>query len=683
VGAGLLQSKEDLTDLEEALSLLHLPEIKTLAKEFNLGSSNKSSLILEMLAMARKKTTTAISSFFTQTPASKSASSLESKMLRKAKELVPSCYKLDPVTRSIFLRVLCLWGLSSWWEARDDSQAPSSLTAILLANQGKVVYPQYTIRRETRIFQDRSGLLNFEAAVRVVDSLEQAILSKDFQTGYSVFLELKQMVDEVSEEDRKHVSSLPPFLAKFTSLAILTAGLNRGVELLEKMKQYEEATQVLRSLLADSVLPSYRGHWYDRLSLDMDAHLKQPVQALAVVEEGLKDCKVRSGRKLLLVQRALKICKAKKSGLSGELERLQNSPDWDCPRAEDLPTVTVHGRLVSKRDGQTMGKSVFQVVRDDGDVQFCGVEELVKYHYATLGLTEGLHAEGAVFSSLLGLLLWEQIYDTDLPDVFRSPGQTVPLDWGTDHFYTARKEAIDLRLEQLREMDRTMLGDEVMARATQYQGVASLVSWTYFTPLSLAGLTVCMEPMGLVNVIERMVKDHRNTRSGLPDLTVWDSSSRTMRMVEVKGPGDRLSTKQILWIRFLNSVGVRAEVCHVLSTGSKGIVDQATAPTTSVNQLEESKEKLSDNGKMGGARENGESDLSGTKKKQRKKKVKQKELKSETEEEDCKPKKTVIKKKLTARKNKVKNKANKDSDEDDDWEPIKTATKKKPVQRKK
>ena len=34
-------------------------------------------------------------------------------------------------------------------------------------------------------------------------------------------------------------------------------------------------------------------------------------------------------------------------------------------------------------------------------------------------------------------------------------------------------------------------------------------------------------------------------------------------MVEVKGPGDRLSTKQILWLDYLLQLGVSAEVCHV------------------------------------------------------------------------------------------------------------------------
>ena len=84
------------------------------------------------------------------------------------------------------------------------------------------------------------------------------------------------------------------------------------------------------------------------------------------------------------------------------------------------------------------------------------------------------------------------------------------------------------------------------------------------------GLLHCLPPASLAAVMERMVRDHRATRSGLPDLTVWCPRSGQLRCVEVKGPGDRLSTKQILWIRFLNSAGIQTEVCHVTQLGSKG-----------------------------------------------------------------------------------------------------------------
>jgi hypothetical protein len=41
----------------------------------------------------------------------------------------------------------------------------------------------------------------------------------------------------------------------------------------------------------------------------------------------------------------------------------------------------------------------------------------------------------------------------------------------------------------------------------------------------------------------------RCVRSGLPDLTLWNPEKEEIWFVEVKGPGDKLSFKQILWIR--------------------------------------------------------------------------------------------------------------------------------------
>ena len=64
-------------------------------------------------------------------------------------------------------------------------------------------------------------------------------------------------------------------------------------------------------------------------------------------------------------------------------------------------------------------------------------------------------------------------------------------------------------------------------------------------------------------ICERLAKDHRFTRSGFPDLIMWNPVEKISRIVEVKGPNDKLSTKQILWIDYLKKNGADAEVCHV------------------------------------------------------------------------------------------------------------------------
>lgn len=42
-----------------------------------------------------------------------------------------------------------------------------------------------------------------------------------------------------------------------------------------------------------------------------------------------------------------------------------------------------------------------------------------------------------------------------------------------------------------------------------------------------------------------------------------------LQVVEVKGPNDRLSHKQMVWLHELKRMGADAEVCHVVAIGAK------------------------------------------------------------------------------------------------------------------
>lgn len=114
------------------------------------------------------------------------------------------------------------------------------------------------------------------------------------------------------------------------------------------------------------------------------------------------------------------------------------------------------------------------------------------------------------------------------------------------------------------------------------------------------GLVQCIPPEVLAAISQRILSNYRHYRSGFPDLTLWNPETKVLStsggrlrhyarssvsmhfslsfvffrmisaallqkfvIVEVKGPNDRLSTKQILWLDFLTSIGVQAEVCYV------------------------------------------------------------------------------------------------------------------------
>jgi hypothetical protein len=59
------------------------------------------------------------------------------------------------------------------------------------------------------------------------------------------------------------------------------------------------------------------------------------------------------------------------------------------------------------------------------------------------------------------------------------------------------------------------------------------------------------------------VRDLQSNRSGFPDLVQFWPKQRRYRMIEVKGPGDRLQDNQRRLLEFCAALGMPVSVCHV------------------------------------------------------------------------------------------------------------------------
>ena len=96
-------------------------------------------------------------------------------------------------------------------------------------------------------------------------------------------------------------------------------------------------------IVQDLYLPDYHGLWYERLTLDLDGHLKQPERALEAIEAGLNDEHVRVARKLTLCQRVAKICNTKKNSKLCEifLQKFKSSQNWVSPPEPPTKTIQV------------------------------------------------------------------------------------------------------------------------------------------------------------------------------------------------------------------------------------------------------------------------------------------------------------------------------------------------------
>ncbi|XP_010715593.1 fanconi-associated nuclease 1-like [Meleagris gallopavo] len=149
--------------------------------------------------------------------------------------------------------------------------------------------------------------------------------------------------------------------------------------------------------------------------------------------------------------------------------------------------------------------------------------------------------------------------------------QMFPLDLYTDCFYENRRDAIEARLQLLHGASLETLANLIADIWTTQEGkAAALVSWGLFSSLQqVQSLVTCLGGMFLSGVFRRLSKDLRHCRGGLPDLVVWSTHSNHFKLVEVKGPNDRLSHKQMIWLSELKKLGAAVEVCHVQAVGAK------------------------------------------------------------------------------------------------------------------
>ncbi|KAK9516545.1 hypothetical protein VZT92_024467 [Zoarces viviparus] len=567
VRGGFLQTESDLQDVGEALDLLPAPELKALAKTFHLGSSGtqKQQLVDGLLRLSRQKR------LFSLTPAQANIGAV---ILKRAKQLASSCVRLCRGPRAVFSRILLLFSLTDTMEEEEMAAGgQSQLFTILLVNSGRLAFPDYAVQRRAKVFQDRDDLIRYEASTRALQEVVSAMQGGQWEEAMELYSAAKSVWQELRKNhDLSHQEELPVFLRSFTTGWAYTRILSRGVEILQRLRHYEEAVEELRSLLLQFVYcPDSRGRWWDRLALNLHQHLKKPEQAICAIRDGLSDPLVRTGHKLSLHQRAVRM----KESASSKKYRLQLE-DLPTIQVQDVTHVTIRGQLFPHEGG--MGKSKFLLpAHGEGEESseatvICSVEELSLAHYHQQGFDQGIHGEGSTFSTLFALLLWDIIFMEGIPDVFRNPYQTCPLDLYTDCFYENRKEAIDSRVQLLSESSAETLHDLLGDVWTAQEGkVCSLVSWERFSSLQQAqSLVSCLGGAFLGGIIKRMSKDYRHCRGGLPDLVVWNTSNNSYKLVEVKGPTDRLSQKQQIWLEALQKLGADVEVCHVTATGARG-----------------------------------------------------------------------------------------------------------------
>ena len=170
------------------------------------------------------------------------------------------------------------------------------------------------------------------------------------------------------------------------------------------------------------------------------------------------------------------------------------------------------------------------------------------------------YVENGLINSLFGLLCWEAIF-APLPGAFFHPFQRGPADLHSEDFYPRREAVFAACFAQLED---GRYKASIRQRYVDKWGIQSpFVFWNVLSEELLDQALDCLPAAHLRHWFERLLLDIRANRAGMPDLIQFWPEEKTYRMIEVKGPGDRLQDNQLRWLEFCGEHQMPVTVCYV------------------------------------------------------------------------------------------------------------------------
>ena len=170
------------------------------------------------------------------------------------------------------------------------------------------------------------------------------------------------------------------------------------------------------------------------------------------------------------------------------------------------------------------------------------------------------YVENCLINSLFGLLFWDALY-APVPGAFFHPFQSQPADLYRSGFKEKRREQFDAAWARLNDGSYT---EQIFERFEQKRGITNaFIHWSIITPELLALALKLIPAEHLHLIFERLLSDIRTHRSGFPDLIQFDIEAQGYKLIEVKGPGDRLQDNQKLWLDYFVEHQIPCSVCWV------------------------------------------------------------------------------------------------------------------------
>jgi hypothetical protein len=191
----------------------------------------------------------------------------------------------------------------------------------------------------------------------------------------------------------------------------------------------------------------------------------------------------------------------------------------------------------------------------------CAVEQRVRDCLARDAEGSAVHyVENGLVNALFGLLCWKAIF-VPISGAFFHDFQYAPADLSSGQFYRRRRREF---AECFAELETAQYKTTIYQCYVQKAGIqCAFVDWGLLSKSLLDRALTCFPAAHLKLWFEWIVGDIRENRAGFPDLVQFWPQERRYRMIEVKGPGDRLQDNQRRLLEYCLGNDMPFTVCNV------------------------------------------------------------------------------------------------------------------------
>lgn len=271
------------------------------------------------------------------------------------------------------------------------------------------------------------------------------------------------------------------------------------------------------------------------------AHPGARIRAIRVLE---RSAQFEAAHALAMQAEAAPESEAEQQQLLRILPRLWRK--LGLPKREAMPPVAVDATQEILLELPAPGKDHF-------------VEGLVREHLHRAQAPVH-YVENTLINSLFGLLCWEAIFAA-LPGAFFHPFQHGPADLLAPDFHARRAAQFEACFAQLAS---ARYRATILQNFRDKAGLQSpFVFWGSLSEELLELALACIPAAHLQKCFARLLQDIAANRSGLPDLIQFWPAEQRYRMIEVKGPGDRLQDNQKRWLAYFAQHALPVAVCYV------------------------------------------------------------------------------------------------------------------------